>query len=63
LPLIYGLAGKPIPAPVPGQDYPGYPLEVFGALPLAWFFGALPLLVVVAWWWTRRAPRIPSYLS
>jgi len=63
LPLIYGLAGKPIPAPVPGQDYPGYPLEASGALPLAWFFGALPLLVVVAWWWTRRAPRIPSYLS
>jgi ABC-type transport system involved in multi-copper enzyme maturation permease subunit len=63
LPLIYGVAGKPIPPPIPGQDYPGYPLEVFGELPLAWFFGALPLLVVVAWWWTRRAPRIPRYLS
>jgi ABC-type transport system involved in multi-copper enzyme maturation permease subunit len=63
LPLIYGVAGKPIPPPIPGQDYPGYPLEASGALPLAWFFGALPLLVVVAWWWTRRAPRIPRYLS
>jgi ABC-type transport system involved in multi-copper enzyme maturation permease subunit len=63
LPLIYGLAGKPIPTPVPGQDYRGYPLEAFGAVPLAWFFGALPLLVVVAWWWSGRAPRIPGYLS
>jgi ABC-type transport system involved in multi-copper enzyme maturation permease subunit len=63
LPLIYGLAGKPLPPPIPGQDYPGYPLEVFGELPLAWFFGALPLLVVVAWWWTCCAPRIPRYLS
>jgi ABC-type transport system involved in multi-copper enzyme maturation permease subunit len=63
LPLIYGVAGKPIPPPIPGQDYPGYPLEASGALPLAWFFGALPLLVVVAWWWTRRDPRIPRYLS
>ena len=63
LPLIYGVAGKPIPPPIPGQDYPGYPLEASGALPLAWFFGALPLLVVVAWWWTCCAPRIPRYLS
>jgi ABC-type transport system involved in multi-copper enzyme maturation permease subunit len=63
LPLIYGLAGKPLPPPIPGQDYPGYPLEVFGELPLAWFSGALPLLVVVAWWWTCCAPRIPRYLS
>ena len=63
LPLIYGLAGKPLPPPIPGQDYPGYPLEASGALPLAWFFGALPLLVVVAWWWTCCAPRIPRYLS
>ena len=22
LPLLYGLAGKPIPAPIPGDDYP-----------------------------------------
>jgi hypothetical protein len=62
LPLLYGLAGKPIPAPVPGEDYRGYPLEAGGALPLAWFFGGLPLLIVIAWIWSRRAPRIPGYL-
>jgi hypothetical protein len=27
-----------------------------GALP--WFFGALPLLIVFAWWRARRPPRI-----
>jgi hypothetical protein len=26
LPIIYGLAGLPVPEPVPGDDYPGYPL-------------------------------------
>jgi ABC-2 type transport system permease protein len=62
LPLLYGLAGKPIPAPMPGEDYQGYPLEVGGVLPLAWFFGSLPLLIVIAWIWSRRAPRIPRYL-
>jgi hypothetical protein len=63
LPLLYGLAGKPVPAPVPGEDYRGYPLEAGSALPLAWFFGVLPLLIVAAWWWSRRAPRLPKYLS
>src|SRR5262249_39453608 len=26
LPLLYGLAGVPAPTPIPGEDYPGYPL-------------------------------------
>jgi ABC-2 type transport system permease protein len=59
LPLLYELAGKPIPAPVIGEDYPGYPLIAGGQQALIWFFGGLPLLIVLAWWWTRRAPRIP----
>jgi ABC-2 type transport system permease protein len=63
LPVLYGLAAKPIPAAVPGEDYRGYPLEVSGALPLAWFFGILPLLIVLAWIGSRRAPRIPKYLD
>jgi hypothetical protein len=62
LPLLYGLAGKPIPAPMPGEDYRGYPLEAAGALPLVWFFGGLPLLIIVAWLWSHRTPRIPAYL-
>ena len=61
LPLIYGLAGIPVPTPQPGEDYPGYPLVVDGWIALPWFFVALPLLIAVAWWrWNHRAPRIPA---
>ena len=38
------LRGVPIPTPVAGEDYPGYPLDRQCALVLPWFFGALPLL-------------------
>ncbi len=59
LPLLYDLAGRPVPTPVPGEEYPGYPLVAGAELALPWFLGALPLLIAGAWWWTRRAPRIP----
>jgi ABC-2 type transport system permease protein len=59
LPLLYGLARVPVPTPVAGDDYPGYPLVANAALVLPWFFGALPLLIVLAWWWSRRTPPIP----
>jgi hypothetical protein len=62
LPLIYGLAGKPIPTPLPGEDYPGYPLIAGGEVALVWFFGALPLLIAMIWWWSRRVPHIPRQL-
>jgi ABC-2 type transport system permease protein len=62
LPLLYGLAGKPIPTPVPGEDYPGRPLVSDGALALPWFLGALPLLIIIAWYWSRRVPNIPAGL-
>jgi len=62
LPLLYALAGKPIPTPIPGEDYPGYPLIASGELTLLWFFGALPLLIAITWWWSRRVPRIPRHL-
>jgi ABC-2 type transport system permease protein len=58
LPLLYGLAQGPVPTPVAGADYPGYPLVANAALVLPWFFGALPLLIALAWWLSRRAPRI-----
>jgi ABC-2 type transport system permease protein len=61
LPLLYSLAGIPVPAPQTGEDYPGYPLVADGWIALFWFFAALPLLTAVAWWrWNRRAPRIPA---
>jgi ABC-2 type transport system permease protein len=58
LPLLYGLAGVSTPTPIPGEDYPGYPLVTNPALVLPWFLGALPLLIAAAWWRSRRAPRI-----
>ena len=62
LPLLYELAGKSIPTPVAGEDYPGYPLIAGGQGMLLWFCGALPLLIVIAWWWSGRPPRIPPRL-
>jgi len=59
LPLLYGLAGIPVPTPQTGEDYLGYPLVADGWIALPWFFVALPLLIAVAWWWSHRAPGIP----
>jgi ABC-type transport system involved in multi-copper enzyme maturation permease subunit len=62
LPLIYALAERPVPTPLGGEDYPGYPLTANGQWTLPWFLLALPLLIVSAWWWSRRAPSIPTPL-
>ena len=62
LPLLYALAGKPVPTPVGGEEYRGYPLIASGSPALAWFFGGLPLLIVLAWWWSRRPPRLSAQL-
>src|SRR6266700_3529309 len=62
LPLLYELAGRPVPAPAPDEDYPGYPLTAGAEAALPWFFAALPLLIALAWWWSRRAPNIPRQL-
>jgi ABC-2 type transport system permease protein len=61
LPLLYGLADTP-PPPAVGEDYAGYPLVTSGQVALPWFFAALPLLIVIAWWWSCRAPRISRKL-
>jgi ABC-2 type transport system permease protein len=57
LPMLYGLAGVRPPAPVPGSDYPGYPLIAGGQVALLWFFSGLPLCIALAWWWSRRLPK------
>jgi ABC-2 family transporter protein len=62
LPLLYALAGVAPPAPAPGGDYPGYPLVASGDLALVWFLGALPLLILLAWGWSRRPPSLESLL-
>jgi hypothetical protein len=58
LPLLYALAGRPVPPPAAGEEYPGYPLVAEARPALLWFLGALPLLIVLAWRWLRRAPQI-----
>jgi ABC-type transport system involved in multi-copper enzyme maturation permease subunit len=60
LPLLYALAGVQAPAPVPGEEYPGYPLLAAADATLFWFVGGLPLLIGLAWWWSRRPPPIKS---
>jgi ABC-2 type transport system permease protein len=57
LPLLYGLAGISPPKPGVGNEYPGYPLIVNADAVLPWFFGALPALIILAWWWSSRPPR------
>ncbi len=56
LPLIYGLAGMRPPAPIPSAEFPGYPLATDGAFALLWFLAILPILIVLAWWRSRRLP-------
>jgi hypothetical protein len=56
LPLIYGLAGVPPPAPIRSGEFPGYPLVADGAFSLLWFLAVLPILIVLAWWRSRRLP-------
>src|SRR5205823_6218641 len=58
LPLLYGLAGVAPPEPIPGTDYPGYPLVAETWIPLAVFFGLLPLLIAIAAWWCFRPLRM-----
>ena len=57
LPLIYGLAGVSQPSPIAGGEYPGYPLATGANVALLWFFGVLPLLIALCWWWSRRPRR------
>ena len=62
LPLLYALAGVSPPVPTPGSEYPGYPLVASADATLFWFFGGLPLLIVLSWWCIRRPPSIDSSL-
>jgi len=63
LPLLYGLAGVPPPAPIPTSDYPGYPHVADGAFALVWFLIGLPMLIALAWWRSRRPPPLNPALT
>jgi ABC-2 type transport system permease protein len=56
LPLLYALAGTPVPVPSPADNYPGYPLMAHAESACVWFYGLAPMLIVTAWWWSRRPP-------
>ena len=60
LPLLYALAGTKPPAPMPGAEYPGYPLVANADPTLLWFFCGLPLLIALAWWRSRQPPTVKS---
>jgi ABC-2 type transport system permease protein len=63
LPILYELAGRPIPRPIAGEEYPGYPLVAEAQMALPWFFAALPLLILLAWWWMSQPPPVPQFLT
>ena len=58
LPVLYQLANLPPPTPLSSDDYPGYPAVADAEASLLWFFGGLPLLILITWWRVRRPPRI-----
>ena len=60
LPLLYGLARTSPPPPIPGAEYPGFPLVANADATLLWFCCGLPLLIALAWWRTRRPPAVKS---
>jgi ABC-2 type transport system permease protein len=62
LPILYELAGTPIPTPIIGEEYPGYPLIANAEPGLLWFLGVLPVLILFAWWWSRRTPHVSQLL-
>jgi hypothetical protein len=41
----------------------GYPLVARGDLALVWFLGVLPLLIALAWGWSRRPPSLDRLLT
>jgi ABC-2 type transport system permease protein len=63
LPLLYALADVSPPAPTTGSEYPGYPLVASADAALLWFFGGLPLLIVLCWRWIRRPPSADNSLA
>jgi ABC-2 type transport system permease protein len=59
LPLIEALDGRTVvPDPVP--PYPGYPLITSAEGASIWYYGVLPLLAILGWWYFQQPPTIPG---
>ena len=64
LPILYELAGVGVPAPFPaGPDEPGHPLVADASDAAIWFYGAVPLMFVSAWWLPSANRRISKRRS
>jgi ABC-2 type transport system permease protein len=61
LSLIETLGGQTV-ASDPLPPYPGYPLVTSADGASIWFYGALPVLAIVGWWYFQRAPEIPGWV-
>src|SRR5262249_21352672 len=61
LPLIYALAGRPAPTPIPGEEDPGHPLLANASAAL-FSLGAPPLMISIAWGGTPPPPQIAPQL-
>jgi hypothetical protein len=59
LPLIEALSGQTV-VPDPVRAYPGYPLVSSADGASVWFYGALPITAVLAWWYFQQPPAIPG---
>jgi ABC-2 type transport system permease protein len=55
LPIINELAGLSVKAG-DGSPFPGYPLVTQADSLGIWFYGLLPMLTLLAWWYTRGHP-------
>lgn len=60
LPLIYGLAGVQRAIIAAASAYPGYPLQADPRPAQVWFYGVLPLLIVLFWGVARGFASIGS---
>jgi ABC-2 type transport system permease protein len=59
LPLIEALDGRAVtPDPVPA--FPGYPLITSAEGASIWFYGVLPLLAILGWWYFQQPPNLPG---
>ena len=60
LPLLHELAGVQV-TPVDLPPYPGHPLVADARSAEIWFYGLLPILILLAAWLLARTGRLPKH--
>jgi ABC-2 type transport system permease protein len=61
LPLVEALDGRAV-KPDPVKAYSGYPLVTSADGAAVWFYGGLPVLAVLGWWYFQQPPPLPTQL-